>query len=522
MRVVTGTEMREIDRQAIDEFGLSGSTLMENAGHIVAERVKVIIAGRGSASVLVVAGTGNNGGDGFVAARLLHESGHQVQVLVTGDEKDIKGDAAGNLKKLEGMIKPVFNPNDGVLRAARDDADIIIDAIFGTGFRGKLPDELVKPICAIGHADAYVVSVDIPSGVDADTGKTGGCVVEADETLTFGAAKLGCLVYPGAAYTGLLSVEDIGFPDELISSAGHIESPLPEEMAALLPLRNPNGHKHSMGRVLVVAGSTGMTGAAAMCAMSALRAGAGIVTLAVPETLTDILAIKLTEVMTKGLPDTGAGVLSMLAAPVIFELIKQHDILILGPGLGNDFETIDTVRRVAAGSQIPMVLDADGINAFAGESHFLKARPGEYIVTPHPGELAGLTGGDSKDIQNDRIAAASAAAAETNSVVVLKGAMSVVCAPDQRISVNSTGNSGMATAGSGDVLAGLIGGLWAQHMGAPEAAILGTYLHGLAGDMAALDLTEYALVAGDLIEYIPDAFRATIEAGTRPVIKSEE
>lgn len=522
MRVVTGTEMREIDRRTIKEFGIPSLTLMENAGQAIAERVKVIIAGRGSANVLVVAGTGNNGGDGFVTARLLHESGHPVEVLVTGDEKNVNGDAAANLKKLKGLLSPIFNPTDKDLDSARSNADIAIDAIFGTGFHGKMPDEMVKPICAINHSGAYVVSIDIPSGVDADTGRTGGVVVEADETITFGAPKLGCLMYPGAAYIGQLTIESIGFPAALTDKAGHIESPTAEEMATLLPLRNPNGHKKSMGRVLVVAGSAGMTGAAAMCAMSALRAGAGIVTLAVPESLNDILAVKLTEVMTKGLPETEESCLSMLAAPVIFELIKQHDLMILGPGLGKDFETIDTIRRVAAGSAIPMVLDADGINAFAGEAHFLKARPGEYIITPHPGELAVLTGLDAKDIEKDRLAAAASAAAETSSVVVLKGANSIVCAPDQRISINSTGNSGMATAGSGDVLAGLIGGLWTQHMSAPEAAILGTYLHGLAGDMAVTDLTEYSLVAGDLIEYIPDAFRATIEAGIRPEIKSEE
>jgi ADP-dependent NAD(P)H-hydrate dehydratase / NAD(P)H-hydrate epimerase len=524
MRVVTGMEMREVDRRAIKEHKIPSLDLMEAAGRAVAHRAEVILQNMGAGNILVVAGTGNNGGDGFVAARYLHDTGHTVTVLVAGSEQDVKGDAAVNLKKLEGLITPVFNPDKSSLQAACVESDLVIDAIFGTGFHGKTPDAARNPICVINNAGSYVLAVDVPSGVDADTGRTGGAVVEADETITFGLPKLGCVIYPGAAYTGKMTVVDIGLPPSLTQTAGNIERTTPEEMAALLPARDPQAHKKSVGRVLVIAGSRGMTGAAALTAMTALRAGAGLVTLACPATLQEIYEVKLTEVMTVGLSDTGDGALDADAVHEVLKLIPDYDVLLVGPGLGRDPATVIAVRDIVAKTTAPLVLDADGLNALATAdgAAIIKDRAGQIIITPHPGELARLTGKATADIQTDRLAAAAETASELNVITVLKGAATVVSAPDRRVSLNSTGNPGMASAGTGDVLAGLIGGLWAQHMSAAGAAILGAHLHGAAGDLAALDLTEYSLVANDLLEYIPDAFAATIEAGTRPIIKSEE
>jgi NAD(P)H-hydrate epimerase len=366
------------------------------------------------------------------------------------------------------------------------------------------------------------LAVDIPSGVDSDNGRADGSVVEADETVTFGAVKAGCVLYPGAAYTGKITVSPIGFPEKLIANAGHIETPAAEEMAALLPPRNPEAHKHAVGRVLVIAGSRGMTGAAALCAQAALRTGAGIVTLACPASLNDIFEIKLTEVMTHPLSETGEGALAKAAADEIIKMAADYDVVIVGPGLGNDPETEYVVKKIVEAGPAALLLDADGINALTGQPDILSACQGDVIITPHPGELARLTGLSAKEIEADRLAAAGETAAKLGVVTVLKGAASVIAAPDRRVSVNSTGNSGLATAGTGDVLSGLIGGLWSQHMRAAEAAILATYIHGLAGDMAAFDLTEYALLAGDLIEYTPEAFGATEEAMNRPIIRSEE
>ena len=525
MRVVTGTEMREIDKRAIKEYKIPSLDLMEAAGHAVAHRAEVILKGMGEGNVLVVAGPGNNGGDGFVAARQLHDTGHTVTVMVVGDEADIKGDAAINLKKLDGLVKPVFNPDKAALQRACVETDLAIDALYGTGFHGHPPETATEPICALNHGGSYVLAIDIPSGVEADTGRIGGAVVEANETSTFGLPKLGCVVYPGAAYAGELNVVDIGFPAELLDTAGHIERPTPEEMAALLPPRDPQAHKKSVGRVLVVAGSRGMTGAAALAAMAALRAGAGLVVLACPESLQKIFEIKLTEVMTVGLPETAIGTIAKDATEKIIELAADFDVLIVGPGLSTNAASAEAVCAIAGTTELPLVLDADGLNALAATDNgreIIKERAGEIIVTPHPGELARLIGQETRAIQADRLAAAGEAAGELNVVTVLKGAATVVAAPDGRLSVNSTGNAGLATAGTGDVLAGLIGGLWAQRTTAEDAAILGVYLHGLAGDLAALALTEYSLVANDLIEYMPDAFSATLEARVRPTIKSEE
>jgi ADP-dependent NAD(P)H-hydrate dehydratase / NAD(P)H-hydrate epimerase len=512
MRVVTGTEMKEIDRKAIDEHKTAGLTLMENAGKAVAQRANAVLAGVGTGSALVVAGPGNNGGDGFVAARHLSEIGHAVQVLVFGDEDDFKGDAAANLAKLKDTITPVFNPDEATLRDATEHAEVIIDALYGTGFKGQVPEPMKKVICAVNCSEAYVVAVDIPSGVDADTGRTGGATVEAEETVTFGLPKLGCILYPGAAFAGLLTTVDIGFPQEITGKAGHISIPSLKEMAVLLPPRGPESFKQSVGRVLVVAGSAGMSGAAAMCAVSALRAGAGIVTLAAPGSLIDILEIKLTEVMTASLSETLDRTLAVESANEVLEMVKDFDLLVMGPGLSGSVETYEAVRKIAAETPVPLVLDADALNALAGIPEVLAGRNAETIVTPHPGELARLTGGDAKSIQKDRLGAAGQAADKMNAVVVLKGARTVVAVHDKMISVNTTGNPGMATAGAGDVLAGMIGGLWAQHMDAFNAAVLSVYLHGLAGDLAAGEMTEYNLAATDLIEYMPDAFRTVIEA----------
>ncbi len=522
MRVVTGTEMKKIDKTASEKHNVASSTLMENAGKEVAQRASSVLKSLGSGNVLVVAGAGNNGGDGFVAARHLSEAGHPVQVLVMAAEKEFKGDTADNLKQLKAIIKPVFRPDEKTIKTATDNADLIIDALFGTGFKGEAPVLVAQAICAINCANVFVLSVDIPSGVEADTGQTGGAVVEADETVTFGLPKLGCVVYPGAAYVGELTIVDIGFPEVLIATAGHIDMPAPEDMARLLPLRSPDAFKQSAGRVLVVAGSVGMTGAAAMCAAAALRAGAGIVTLAVPESLNDILETKLTEVMTASLPETKARTISAEAASSILAMLPSFDLLILGPGLSQNAETLETVRRVVAESSLPLVLDADGLNALEGLPEVLNRRGGEVIVTPHPGELSRLVGEDVKTIQKDRFAAAREAARRTRASVVLKGARTVIASPDRKLSLNPTGNPGMASAGTGDVLAGLIGGLWVQHIPAFNAAVLGTYLHGLAGDLAADDLTGFCLVAADLIEYMPEAFGTIIEAGVRPTIQSEE
>lgn len=503
--------MKEMNRRAGEEFGVASATLMENAGKAVALRVNAELASLGTGTVAVVAGAGNNGGDGFVAARHLHEAGHPVKVIVLAGEKSFSGDAATNLKKLSGLLEPVFNPDKASTKSVLADADVIVDAIFGTGFKGKAPEAVAAAICVINCSDAYVLAVDIPSGVEADTGKVGGAVVEAAETITFGLPKLGCVVYPGAAYAGQLSVVDIGFPPELINRAGRLEMPEPKDIASFLPDRSPQSYKQSVGRVLVVAGSVGMTGAAALGAQAALKSGAGIVTLACPASLNDILEVKLTEVMTYPLPETDARTLALDAAAEVLSLLKDFDVLVLGPGLSRNTKTVGAIRKIIEASQTPLVLDADGLNALEGLPELLQKRHSETIITPHPGELARICGGDVKAVSANRLAKAKAAAKDMHSVTVLKGARSIIAGPDGELTINPTGNSGLASAGTGDVLAGVIGGLWAQQMRQYNAAVAGVFVHGLAGDLAVQDRTIYSVTALDVIEYLPEAFSAVLE-----------
>ena len=519
-KLVTGMQMAQIDRCSIDEHGIPGLELMERAGAEVVEVIRDRSDGLEGLSVAVVCGKGNNGGDGLVVARLLHEAGVKVRAFLTSPRDAQSPDTAHNLSRLADAgldAEPYPRPESGTAELRQ--ADVIVDAILGTGFKGSVRAELAGVIEQINAAGQHVVAVDLPSGVEADTGKVHGVCVNASVTVTFGLAKIGHLFFPGRSFCGDLELADIGFPPEAVATCP-IRTFLisAEAVAAALPNRAPDAHKGSCGSVAVIAGSVGMTGAAVLTADSALLCGAGRVSLGVPASLNDIMEIKLTEVMTKPLPEVRhRRCLSLRALGEIEAMLDKRDCLAVGPGLGTYRETTELVRRLVArqltgrelGSRkrLPIVIDADGINAFSGFTDILKkgdvAHP--LVLTPHVGEFARLTGTDKAALCEQPLEHARAFATEYGVILVLKGAPTLVALPDGRVMVNPTGNAGMATAGSGDVLTGTIAGLIAQGLPADDAACAGVFLHGLSGDLARDQLGQWGMKAGDISQCLPQA-----------------
>jgi NAD(P)H-hydrate epimerase len=502
--------MRDFDRRAFEEFGVPSIVLMENAGRSVAAAVADLLGSLSGKHIAVIAGKGNNGGDGFVAARHLRDNGAQVSVCLLGEFPDVKGDAKINLDillKTGQPVKVVHETSD--LAPVLDRCDVIVDAIFGTGLRGDisgLPAEVIK---AINEANRPVVAVDIPSGLDADTGRVLGVCVNAEVTVTFALPKVGLVVYPGASYVGRLIVAEIGIPRQLYEEV-NVELTSGRWVVEHFPKRPPDAHKGTFGTVLVVAGSSGFTGAAAMSAEAVLRSGAGLCTLAVPASLQDIMAAKLTEVMTRPLPETEVRSISSTALEGVLDLCEKANAVVLGCGLGTHQETCkfvcDFIRAVAK----PVVVDADGLNCLSKATDVLEGGHAEMVITPHPGEMARLLGTTTAEIQSDRIGAARQASNRFHCITVLKGARTVIADPTGRVFINTTGNSGMATGGTGDILAGIIGGLLAQGISPLEAAVCGTYIHGLAGDITASDVGQVGMIAGDLLRALPRALKELV------------
>jgi NAD(P)H-hydrate epimerase len=510
MKVVSGETMRMMDRRAIDEFGVSGVTLMENAGRGCAEAIIAEYgAGKGERAV-IVAGKGNNGGDGYVIARLLRERGWQVVTFVLARRDEIVGDARINLDLLpDGAV--VFCPEQGELdryATVFQEATVVVDALLGTGLKTEVKDSYADAICLINAAGKPVVAVDIPSGIDAGNGNILGCAVRADLTVTFAVPKLGHVLLPGVECVGRLHVVDIGIPPDAVAAADSCEF---LDVAAIKPLlheRDRSAHKGDFGHCLIVAGSTGKTGAAAMAANSAVRSGAGLVTLAVPASLNAILEAKTTEAMTLPLPDRGEGYVSGDARSVIAEALTGKDAIALGPGMSRQPETALLVRELVEEADLPLVVDADGLNALSEDmSAVLRKKSMAVVFTPHPGEMARLAGTTTALVENDRIGTAREFAARYNVYLVLKGAQTVIAAPDGRIAINGSGNPGMASGGMGDVLTGVLVSLLGQGYDPFSACKLGVFLHGFAADLVAADKGEIGICATDVQEGLPYAIQ---------------
>ena len=518
-KLVTGREMAEVDRRTIAEAGIPGAELMERAGAEVVAAIGARWDGLAGLQTVVLCGKGNNGGDGFVVARLLREGGAVARVFLAVDRQAVQGDAAYHLQRYEqtGEKVEALGADMAPLDSAIAAADLVVDALLGTGLQDAPRPEIARVIERVRAGKRPVVAVDLPSGVAADTGRVQGACVQATLTVTFGLAKIGQIFYPGRSYCGTLHLADIGFPQEIVDSTSTTAELLSgEDLGRLLPQRRGDAHKGNCGSVAVVAGSVGMTGAAALTADAALRSGAGRVSLGVPASLNDILEMKLSEVMTRPLPEVRKHrCLSLRALGEIRNLLQRADVLALGPGLGRQRETMELVRRLVAETRLPLVLDADGLNAFAGAADLLKGRSRPLILTPHVGEFSLLSGLAKQEIIDAPIAVARDFAQTYGLILVLKGAPTVVALQNGRVAVNSSGNPGMATAGSGDVLTGIIAGLMAQGIDAEIAACLGVYIHGRAGDCARDQLGEWGMRAGDIVAEVARALVETWEAAAR-------
>jgi NAD(P)H-hydrate epimerase len=515
MKLVTSESMRAIDNQCIQALGIPGLRLMENAGVGTVRFMEHELGALAEKNFTVVCGKGNNGGDGFVIARELTARGASVKVYLAGHAADVSGDARANLDRLgEGKVTELSDGKSiGELVEAMTKSDAVVDAVFGTGFEG-VPRGLSGTV--IGQMNVCgrpVLAVDVPSGLNATTGVAEGECVRAAWTCTMGLPKRGFYLYPGRDYVGRLHVVDIGVPAKAIEEVGVRDNVLTvREAAALMPDRPGDAHKGTFGKVVVVAGSVGYTGAAALASMSAARSGAGLVFLGTPTSLNDVMETKLTEVITRPLPETAARALSKDAFEPVLELIRDADALAIGPGVSQDPSAQALVQAVVEEVAIPCVVDADGVNALSPDRIAGRRGRGAMVLTPHPGEMSRLTGHPTAEVLERRDEIAREVAAKTSTTVVLKGAGSLIVEPGGELFLNPTGNSGLASGGSGDVLTGVIAALLGQGLSATDAAALGAYVHGLAGDIAAAEKGEIGMVAGDVMEALPEAFLRIVGA----------
>ncbi|MFZ4858010.1 MAG: NAD(P)H-hydrate dehydratase [Desulfuromonadaceae bacterium] len=516
MRVISAETMQDIDRQAIVECGIPGLHLMEKAGcSCVAE----IIAEFGACRrCVVIAGKGNNGGDGYVIARLLGAKGWRVKVIILAGREQISGDAATNLELLSDSVIN-YCTAEGLLSVQHGkdllQADVIVDALFGTGLSNTVSGIYREAIRLMNASGRPIVAVDIPSGIHGTSGLILGDAVRAYCTVTFAFAKLGHVLYPGAEYTGRLVVADIGIPAHLMETASGYDFLNEDAVHPLLRGRDRQSHKGHFGHCLIIAGSTGKTGAAALSANSAVRTGSGLVTLAVAERIHHILEMKTTEVMTFSLPDGGAGYLTDSAFPDIEKLCTGKDAVAIGPGIDRSQGTSALVQKLVETVDLSLVIDADGLNALAEDITVLKRKKSHQIIlTPHPGEMSRLTGAPVAEIEAARIAAAQDFAHSYDVFVILKGARTIIASPTGDVAINGSGNPGMASGGMGDVLTGILVSLLGQGYSAWDACRLGVFLHGSAADMVADDKGEIGLNATDVLEKLPYACKKLLRRST--------
>jgi ADP-dependent NAD(P)H-hydrate dehydratase / NAD(P)H-hydrate epimerase len=517
-RIPTTAQLRALESAWIRACHRNwGTVLMECAGLNAAQVAMDLLDGT-ARGVAIVCGRGNNGGDGLVVARYLHQHEVPVHVYMIGGDKepDAESESGINKRILRDCVGLPIHYLDGRsldrLQDKLADCDLVIDALLGTGLDRAAEGIYAETIEVINNSGVTVLAIDLPSGIQSDTGQVMGTAVEADATVTFGYLKAGLLHYPGAEYAGVVSLIDIGLPDinilppVLHDMTGQLKSPswwlaTHEFVRECLPMRRPDGHKGTFGRVLAIAGSRDMTGSAMLASRTVLRAGAGYVVLATAETVIDRLPPE--EIVYRSLHGTKSGTIDASAFDQLSDDLTQADAVLIGPGLGGDDGTVKLVEKLLASLTVPCIIDADGLNAMAKLKTVKFKNPAEVILTPHPKELERLTGTPVVKIQADRIAAAEAACKQFGCNIILKGARTVVATPDYGTYIIPTGNSGMATPGAGDVLSGIVGAFLALRMPAPQAAIVAAYVHGAAGDLAADRLGEDGMVAHDIMDCLP-------------------
>lgn len=506
MKLLTPRQMKEIDEIAINTLGIPGIVLMENAALQIVYKASSLLEGKEEPHITVIAGNGNNGGDALAVTRHLLSMGYAVSVYSMTDIEQLSGDVFTNAQILKnlGMNIPVISTEESLNRLKKSclESDLVIDGLFGTGLNRDAEGIWSEVIDVINNYSPLILSIDIASGVDGLTGKIRGNCVKADVTVTFFLPKTGMVQQPGASYMGELSVVDIGIPYALAEEYETPQLMEKDDIRGLMPERPVEGHKGTFGKVLMVAGSQGMAGAAYLSAVSSYRAGSGLVKMAIPQTIINPLSILLPEAVLASLPEDDTTLLKHIK-----RLIADADAVLVGPGLSATDATMKLLEAVIDYCDKPMVLDADALNLISKNKSLLERLRCEAIITPHPLEMSRLTGMSVPDIQNNRIDIAKSFADEFGLTVVLKGAGTIIAANDGRTVINSTGNQGMATAGSGDVLSGVITSLLGQGLPPYEAAVAGVYLHGLAGDFAAREIGEAGVMASDIASNLPKAIK---------------
>ena len=510
MKIVTSVQMKDIDRRAIRNLGIPGIVLMENAGIRAAQFIIETIAAIHEKEILILCGPGNNGGDGFVIARHLFNRGLLPDVVLIGNSKKVKGDALTNLRVARGMGMQIteIRSEKAWDRYKQNLAlfHVVIDALLGTGIEGAPKGIYKKVIIDINHCGAEIISIDIPSGLSGNSCKVEGEAIRADSTITFCCPKIPLIFPPAEEYVGMLEIADISIPEEAVKKENvWLNLIEPEFVRNIIPYRKRDAHKGDFGHILAVSGSIGKSGAAALLARSALKTGAGLVTVATATSAQKLLAPQSSEMMTEPLPETENGSISKKALLRLKELCKAKDLIAIGPGLTTHPETTSVIRSLIKETQMPALIDADGINAFEGFSKELYGKNRDLIVTPHPGEMGRIIGQPPGFIQENRVELCRNFATTHQCYVVLKGYKTLISDPMGNVYVNTTGNPGLATAGAGDVLTGMIAGFMVQKVGILNALILAVYIHGLAADLASIDLGEMPLMAGNVIDRIPAA-----------------
>lgn len=515
MKVATVAEIKKIEEQAITEYGIPSVVLMENAGSEAVREMNLIMGNLENKKISIFAGKGNNGGDGYVIARHLHNQGAKVRVFLFASQGTIVGDALINLEIIINMgidVIEVLQDSDwDKVKITMNFTDCLVDALVGTGFTGELSGTMAQVVESINKTNKTVIAIDIPSGVNGDTGQVTGSAVRADHTITFSLPKQGLLLYPGASYAGDVSVADIGIPRKLLRDETIKQNIITSNVIGQMVVkRNPNAHKGSCGKAVIIAGSKGLTGAATLTSKATVRAGAGLVTLGIAESLHDIMEVKLTEVMTKSLAEVAAGVLGQGAVHDIQEMSTHSDVVAMGPGMGRHTDTMTTIRQLIKTIEKPLVLDADALYALINYTELLPEVKAVPILTPHAGEMARLVGLTIEELEQDRVYITRQSAIDWGSIVILKGARTLVAFPDGEVYININGNAGMATGGTGDVLTGVIAAFIAQGLSSHEAALVGVYIHGLAGDIVAKG-GMIGMTASDVIRALPAAIFAIQE-----------
>ncbi len=510
MLILTAREMADLDRKTITQVGIPGIVLMENASRGAAAFFLETVPDLAGRLICVVAGSGNNAGDGFALARIFHNMGARVEVLCLRSPQKLTGDALTNFNILVKIgIKAQVWDESGDFQAqfqTVEQSGAVIDAIFGTGLNSEVTGHYRRIIEKINELPVPVLAVDVPSGLDASTGRVMGAAIKATATATFGFMKIGHVLESGPELVGKIRVVDIGIPFELVAAAGIKRYFLTREVASSwISPRRPDDHKGTAGHACVLAGSRGKTGAASLICLGAARAGAGLVTLFIPESLNPIVEVKLTEPMTFPIPETPEQTPALSALPLILDFVANKQALAMGPGISTGDETAALVKELILKVPCPMVLDADAITALSGDPGILRKSAAPIVLTPHPGEMARLLGSTPQEVQKNRMETASKFSKDYGVYLLLKGHRTIIASPDGRLSVNSSGNPAMASGGMGDALTGIIAGFLAQGIAPFEAACLGAYVHGLAADRIISGVSTRGLLATDVLDELPRA-----------------